>query len=147
MLNKVSSDSDQELSEIFGGIFCTLLQIFMNVQFLLYIKKSKTKHKMIKRKNPLSKTTFPLLSDKIEKINKNYKKNDSDDEDFFNPELNFKSVIQKYKQKLSLNNMMFLNNSINTSRTKTNDRTINSSKIFSSKNSESENKINLFDKK
>jgi hypothetical protein len=116
----------------------------MNVQFLLYIKKSKTKHKMIKRENPLSKTIFPLLSDKFEKINKNYKTNDSDDEDFFNPELNFKSVIQKYKQKLSLNNMMFLNNSINTSRTKTNDRTINSSKIFSSKNSEEENKINFF---
>ena len=147
LLNKVSSDPDQELSEIFGGIFCTLLQIFMNVQFLLYIKKSKTKHKMIKRKNPLSKTTLPLLSDKFAKINKNYRTNDSDDEDFFNPELNFKSVIQKYKQKLSLNNMMFMNNSINSSRTKTNDRTTNSSKIFSSKNSEAENKINFFGKK
>ena len=150
LLNKISIDTDQELSEIFGGIFCTLLQIFMNVQFLLYIKKSKTKHKIIKKKNSLKKTTFPLLSDKIAKINRNYRTNDNDsnDEDFFNPELNFKSVIQKYKQKLSLNNMMFLNNSMNSSRTKTNDRTRNSSKLFSSKNSEVENnKNNFFAKK
>ena len=147
LLNKISSDSDQELSEIFGGIFCTLLQIFMNVQFLLYIKKSKTKHRMIKRKNPLSKASYSLLTDKIEKIYKNYKTNDSDDEEFFNPELNFKSAIQKYKQKLSLNNMMFMNNSMNSSRTKTNDRTRYSSKIFSSKNSEADNKINFFAKK
>ena len=144
LLNKISFDSDQELSEIFGGIFCTLLQIFMNVQFLLYIKKSKTKHKMIKKKDPLNNSSNSLLSDKIEKINKNYRTNDSDDEDFFNPELNFKSVIEKYKIKLSLNNMMFMNNSMNSSRTKTNDRTRNSSKLFSSKNSEIENKSNNF---
>jgi len=144
LLNKISVGSDQELSEIFGGIFCTLLQIFMNVQFLLYIKKSKTKHKLIKKKNPLNNISASLLSDKFEKINKNYRTNDSDDEDFFNPELNFKSAIQKYKMKLSLNNMMFMNNSMISSRTKTNDRTRNSTKLFSSKNSELENKCNNF---
>ena len=35
----------------------------------------------------------------------------SDDDEFFNPELNFKTTIQNYKLKLSLNSMMFLNTS------------------------------------
>jgi hypothetical protein len=130
-LNKVSNDASQELSEILGGIFCSLLQIFMNVQFLLYIKKAKTKNNLIRKKNNINKTSN-LLSE-IENEKKNIVKNDtnhSNDEDIC-PDKNFKSIIQKYKLKLSYNKMMFANNSMNSSRNKTNDRTsfnLNSSK-------------------
>ena len=162
LLNKISVETDQDLSEILGGIFCTLLQIFMNVQFLLYIKKSQTKNSLIKNKRKkliksinkenLNNSNIILYSDKN---NKNLKFNniedDSDDEDFFNPELNFKSVIQKYKLKLSLNNMMIANNSHNSSRTKTNDRTrLNSNNnisLFSSKNLNQSNDMNFFSQK
>jgi hypothetical protein len=36
IMNKISSESDQELIEIIGGIFCTFLQIFMNANFFVY---------------------------------------------------------------------------------------------------------------
>lgn len=63
--------------------------------------------------------------------------NNTNDEDFSNnPDKNFKSVIQKYKLKLSFNKMMFANNSVNSSRSKTKDRT--SFNLTSSKN------LNLF---
>ena len=158
LLNKISEEIDQDLSEILGGIFGILLQIFMNVQFLLYIKKSQTKNKMIKNKR------INLIGDSNKSIdrnnniislneskNKNQKMNnnddnDSDDEDFFNPKTNFKSVIQKYKLKLSLNNMMFVNNSINNSRTKTSDRTRMKSPNYNSKINNN-NKINFFSQK
>ena len=65
-MNKISLDPDQELSEILGGIFCTFLQIFMNVNFLLYIKKSKTKNNMIKfRKNQINNYEYNSKKDII----------------------------------------------------------------------------------
>ena len=51
LMNKASVETNQELSEIFGGIFCTLLQIMINIYFLLYFKKSKAKTSIIKGKN------------------------------------------------------------------------------------------------
>ena len=133
ILNKISEDADQDLSEILGGIFCILLQIFMNVQFLLYIKKSQTKNNMIKNQKKFLINSIYKLDKEGHESNINFfndtkyksSKNvtnynddeDSNDEDFFNPKLNFKSVIQKYKQKLSLNNMMFVNNSLHKSKT------------------------------
>ena len=161
LLNKISDEIDQDLSEILGGIFGILLQIFMNVQFLLYIKKSQTKNRMIKNKriklieessksiNDINNSNIILLNEsknKNQKINNN--DDDSDDEDFFNPKSNFKSVIQKYKLKLSLNNMMFVNNSINSSRTKTNDRTRMKSPTpnYISKSNKN-NKIDFFSQK
>jgi hypothetical protein len=169
LLNKISAETDQDLSEILGGVFCTLLQVFMNAQFLLYIKSSKTKNKMMKErkkqlnsnanltkvenKNNNSKESEGKINKKLEandKTNYNY----SDDEDFFNPELNFKSVIQKYKMKLSLNNMMFVNNSNNISKEKTNDRTRlrttshnNLTQFTSNNNLNQENKSNFFNHK
>jgi hypothetical protein len=132
LINKTSNESDQDLNEILGGIFCILIQMFMNVEFLLYIKRSQTKTNLIKNKKGLNK----VESDN--KINNNYiipddSKNiiskfgvnddsDSNDEDFFNPELNFKSVIQKYKQNLSLNNLMIINNFYKSSKMNSNDR-------------------------
>ena len=53
LINKASNKISQEISEIFGGIFCTLLQIMINVHFLLYIKKSKAKNRIIKGKQNL----------------------------------------------------------------------------------------------
>lgn len=50
LINKESNEAEQELTEILGGIFCTLLQIMMNSQFLLYIKRCKTKNSIIKNK-------------------------------------------------------------------------------------------------
>ena len=51
LMNKNSKEESHELSEIFGGIFCTLLQIMINVEFLLYIKRSKAKTSIVKGKN------------------------------------------------------------------------------------------------
>ena len=161
LLNKISEESDQELGEILGSIFCILLQIFMNVQFLLFIKKSKTKNNMIKkRKTNSNQNSYLLLENDYKNNNlkesKNKKSipiedNNSDDDNFFNTELNFKSVMQKYKLKLSLNRMLFLNNSMNSSTSKTNDRTrfnsiINISQYSSNKNNNQE-KIDFFSKK
>ena len=50
LINKSTSETNQELNEIFGGIFCTLLQIMINIYFLFYIKKSKAKNRIIKGK-------------------------------------------------------------------------------------------------
>ena len=168
LLNKISIDTDQDLSEILGGIFCLLLQIFMNVHFLLYIKKSQTKNNMIKNKKKLLINTIHIL-DKEEKkdrnnnifndtkfkssktLNQNYNDDDSNDEDFFNPDKNFKSVIQKYKLKLSLNNMMFVNNSFNKSKTKNKARlkspTNHHSQISFNNSNQKEKKFNFFSQK
>ena len=143
-LNKISTDSSQEFNEILGGIFCALLQIFMNVQFLLYTKKAKTKNNLIKKKNNINKTA-QLLSE-IESEKKNILINDinnSNDEEFYNLDKNFKSVIQKYKLKLSFNKMMFTNSSMNSSRTK--DRT--SFNLHSSKNLYIFNSNDMFSQK
>ena len=95
LINKTSNDSDQDLNEILGGIFTLLLQIFMNVEFLLYTKRSQTKTNMFKNKKGLNKAESDT------KINNNYivsnSKNiiskfgnnddsSSEDDDFFNPE-------------------------------------------------------------
>ena len=144
-LNKISNVSSQELSEILGGIFCSLLQIFMNVQFLLYTKKAKTKNNLIKKKKNINRTS-QLLSE-IESEKKNIvinETNNSNDEDYYNFDKNFKSVIQKYKLKLSFNKMMFANNSMNSSR-KTNDRT--SFNLHSSKHLNLFNSNDIFSQK
>ena len=160
-INKISEGCDQDLNEVLGGIFCILLQIYMNVQFLLYIRKSQTKNTMLKnkRKKLINNSNQSENSNKnsgnifIFNESKNKKFDDnSDDENFFNPKLNFKSVIQKYKLKLSLNSMMFANNSYNSSRTKTNDRTrrnsnINLSLFNSSNNINQDNDINNYSQK
>jgi hypothetical protein len=51
LINKSMCETNQELNEIFAGIFCTLLQIMINIYFLMYIRKSKTKSKIIKGEN------------------------------------------------------------------------------------------------
>ena len=43
LINKLSEDINGELSEILAEIFSTLLQIKMNIEFLLNIKKTKIK--------------------------------------------------------------------------------------------------------
>ena len=126
MMNKIYIESDQELGEIFGGIFCTFLQIFMNVNFLLYIKKSKTKNNMIKfRKNQINNYeynskkdiigdsfTLPETSSKYgAKSSKKSHKILNDD--LLKADLNIKEKIEKYKLKLSLNNMLLFKNSLN----------------------------------
>ena len=166
LINQTSIDSDQDLNDILGGIFCVLLQIFMNVEFLLYIEKSKTKTNMIKNKrnktnNIINKSDFEnktnsnLIISNDSKITNSKVNNteNSDDEDFFNPDLNFKSVIQKYKLKLSLNNIMIVNNSIKSSRIKGGSRIgLNSQKnvsqFFADENVvEEDNKMDFFNQK
>ena len=121
-LNKVSNDPSQDLNEILGGIFCSLLQIFMNAQFLLYTKKAKTKNNMIKKKNNINKTSHLLSEIENEKKNMVINETINSIDEYPYPDKNFKSVIQKYKLKLSFNKMMFTNNAMNSSRTRSNDR-------------------------
>ena len=140
LLNKASKEPNHELSEIFGGIFCTLLQIMINVYFLLYIKKSKAKNSIVKGKKNLFErrrtkiNTIKILNIQnninnflIEHNQKNIKSNDSNnttnerknkynnrysyiEKDILYTEFNFKNEIQKYKSRLSLNNIMIANN-------------------------------------
>ena len=168
LINKTSNESDQDLNEILGGIFCILVQIFMNVEFLLYIKRSQTKTNLIKNQKGLNKLESDnkinnnyIISDDSKNIISKFRVNgdsDSNDEDFFNPELNFKSVIQKYKQNLSLNNLMIINNSRKSSQTKLNDRLgLNSHKDMThfsieenqsqSQDNNSKNKFSFFSQK
>ena len=169
LLNKISIETDDDLNEILGGVFCTLLQVFMNVQLLLYIKNSKTKNNMMKeRKKQLNSGVNMTQVEKKnnsngsneENKNKNINLDDantynySDDEDFFNPQMNFKSVINKYKMKLSLTNLMIENNSNNISKDKTIDRTRlrttshNNLTLFTSNNNlNQDNKTKFFSQK
>ena len=144
LMNKASVETNQELSEIFGGIFCTLLQIMINIYFLLYFKKSKAKTSIIKGKknilerrknkiytitpfyyqnNTLFENNLLLKKNEIETKNNNInnypnnQKNNNNNEIYSNihnellsSEFNFKNEIQKYKSKLSLNNIMIANN-------------------------------------
>ena len=126
-MDKMHTEQDQDLGEIVGGVFCTLLQIFMNINFLLYVKKSKTKNNMIKfRKNQLNgyygynskkdvigdSFTLPESSKQINtKLNQLNEKILNDD--LLKSDFNIKSRIEKYKMKLSLNNMFLFRNSQN----------------------------------
>ena len=141
LLNKSSNEVNPELSEIFGGIFCTLLQIMINAQFLFYIKKSETKSSIVKGEKELferRKTRIHsvrlnfrpnidiAIKENDKKVLKNRDKIDNNlleeknikgtkidnDDDFLFSEFNFKSEIEKYKSKLSLNNSMASNNSL-----------------------------------
>ena len=130
LMNKTIVEQEQEMGEIIGGIFCTFLQIFMNVHFLLYIKKSKTKNNMIKfRKNQLHNykynskkdvigDSFTLPESNDQKLFKQSEKILNDD--LLKSDLNIKLKIEKFKLKLSLNNMLLLNNSLNLPRSNTN---------------------------
>ena len=126
LMNKIYIESDQELGEIFGGIFCTFLQIFMNVNFLLYVKKSKTKNNMIKfRKNQINNyeynskkdiigDSFTLPESSTKKESKFSKKSERIlNDDLLKADLNIKEKIEKYKLKLSLNNMLLFKNALN----------------------------------
>ena len=140
LLIKSSNEENQELGEIFGGVFCTLLQIMMNIQFLLYIKKCKTKSTIIKnRKNYYMKRKtedMANLENDINLLNNNVNVNSNNNNNEINiqntnkdsqcnkTDNNFKKMIEKYKLKLSLNDMIIINNSINNnSNLKTRDRT------------------------
>ena len=153
LLNKANNEPSQELGEIFGGIFCTLLQIMINIHFLLYIKRSKSKSSIIKGKKNIferRKSKINTISEHNIKLNINnnviiydnskiLKDSDSNqnklkdekklkapevkelsnnEDDIFSNEFNFKSAVQKYKSKLSLNNIMLANNSMLSSSSK-----------------------------
>ena len=153
LLNKANNEPSQELGEIFGGIFCTLLQIMINIHFLLYIKRSKSKSSIIKGKKNIferRKSKINTISEHNIKFNINnnviiydnikiLKNSDSNqnklkdekklkdpevkefsnnEDDIFSNEFNFKSAVQKYKSKLSLNNIMLANNSMLSSSSK-----------------------------
>ena len=146
IMNKISNEADQELAEIIGGVFCTFLQIFMNSNFLLYIKKSKTKNNMIKfRKNQINNYEYNSKKDLIgdsftlpdSSKNNDTKSNQQSEkilnEDLLKSDLNIKLKIEKYKLKLSVNNMLMLNNYITLSRansTKTYNMNTNNTPIF-----------------
>ena len=153
LINKASNDTNHEMSEVFGGIFCTLLQIMINVYFLLYIKKSKAKSSIVKGKqnlferkksriNTVKQINYEekfvnLLNDNnrknIEKEkDKKTKNNESSVDntylynDLLSSEFNFKNEIQKYKSKLSLNNSMFANNIMNSNSNQSFRKRVNS---------------------
>ena len=180
LMNKDSKEESHELSEIFGGIFCTLLQIMINVQFLLYIKRSKAKTSIVKGKkenifyerrrnrnnsvrfahkfNSISNKNIVESAKKINDINNNNKiinekqKNreiyNNDDNTNYNDisssEFNFKSEIQKYKSKLSLNNFMLGNSFLNSKSKSKFGRKRGNTFYKSSKNLLSNNNINTF---
>ena len=167
LINKESNEADQELTGIFGGVFCTLLQIMMNVQFLLYIKKCKTKNNIIKNRKKYfmrrsSKVNMIMPNNSLFEMNKNNNnlidnnktsKNEDAYNENFDSKNDFKNVIQKYKLKLSLNDQMIENNSINTSKLKTNDRTRLNSHNYSlfiadnKENNEKNDSFNFFAQK
>ena len=152
VINKTSNEIDEELSEILGGVFSILLKIMMNLQFLLYIKNSKVKNNIIKNKKKYS---IKLKNEDIDNIqnsinNNNYlednntmkNNNKNFDKESFKSENNFKETIEKYKLNLNLNNLMIVNNSLNTSKLKTNDCT-----RLNSINQEKNDSINFYSHK
>ena len=124
LINKLSTDINEELSEIYGEIFRTLLQIMMNLEFLLYIKKSKIKNNMIKnKKRNYSKrptkeidkeykklTSKDLIKVDDKKNDENNKNDDKGEKGDSSQKNNFKSVISKFKLQLSLNDMIISTN-------------------------------------
>ena len=157
LINKLSDDHNEELSEILGEIFSTLLQIMMNIEFLLYIKKSKIKNYIIKNKKrnyskrptkEIDKEYRRLTSKDLIKADdkKNEENNKSDDKGEPSNKNNFKSLIQKFKLQLNLNDMIISTNkkginSKNENNSKEMDDDI--SKEFFSKKSMSYNPTNL----
>ena len=123
LINKLSTDMNTELSEIFGENFSTLLQIMMNLEFLLYIKKSKIKNNMIKnKKRNFSKRPtkeidkeFKRLTSKdvIKYDDKKNEDNKSEGEGESSQKNTFRSVISKFKLQLSLNDMIISSNKKN----------------------------------
>jgi hypothetical protein len=119
-MNKLSNDANEEFSEVLGEIFSTLLQIMMNIEFLLYIKKSKIKNNIIKNKKrnyskrptkDIDKEFRRLTSKDLIKFDD--KKNDdnkSDDKSEQSNKNNFKSIISKFKIQLNLNDMIISSN-------------------------------------
>ena len=120
LINKLSNDANEEFSEVLGEIFSTLLQIMMNIEFLLYIKKSKIKNNIIKNKKrnyskrptkDIDKEYRRLTSKDLIKFDD--KKNDdkkSDDKSEHSNKNNFKSIISKFKIQLNLNDMIISSN-------------------------------------
>ena len=109
--NKTFKNSENDLSEIFGGILNCLIQKMMNIHFLLYIRKTKVKsnyinnidnqEKISKLKRPPSRhSTFD------KKSIQNYCNNESTDDIKYSTFRGFKNLIEEYKLKLSLNNLM-----------------------------------------
>ena len=120
LINKLSVDINGELSEILAEIFSTLLQIIMNLEFLLYIKKSKIKNNLIKNKKrnfnkkptkEIDKEFKRLTSKDLIKLDDKKNEDKKSDERGETPSKNnFKSVISKFKLQLSLNDMMISTN-------------------------------------
>ena len=168
LINKLSNDANEEFSEILGEIFSTLLQIMMNIEFLLYIKKSKIKNNIIKNKKrnfskrptkDIDKEFRRLTSKDLIKIDdKNDKKTDdkktddnkSDDKSEHSTKNNFKSFISKFKIQLSLNDMLISSNkkyqsSINTENNDSKEKEDIGLAFFSKKSmsyNPSDNKVN-----
>ena len=121
LINKLSNDANEEFSEVLGEIFTTLLQIMMNIEFLLYIKKSKIKNNIIKNKKrnyskrptkDIDKEFKRLTSKDLVKLDdkKNDDNNKSDDKSEHPTKNNFKSIISKFKIQLNLNDMLISSN-------------------------------------
>ena len=131
LVNKLSSEANEDFSQILGEIFSTLLQIMMNIEFLLYIKKSKIKNYIIKNKKrnyskrptkEIDKEYKRLTSKDIVKFDD--KKNDdnkSDEKSEHTSKNTFKSVISKFKLQLSLNDMIITTNKKNMDTNSNND--------------------------
>ena len=143
--NKSSNETDQELSEILGKAFTSILQKIINIFIFLYTRRSKIKSTAMKDKNYILRKKGSRsksknnqeISDKINNISP-AKKNDithnvsqstkeikfcknNDDESSL---YNFRNMIERYKSKLSVNNMVLANNSNKKKKQKKSDKGI-----------------------
>ena len=133
LVNKLSNDANEEFSEVLGEIFSTLLQIMMNIEFLLYIKRSKIKNNMIKnKKKNLSKKPTKEVDKEYRRLTSKdlirmggekseEKKNEEKNENI--TKNNFRSVISKFKLHLNLNDMIISTNKKNENMINDNSRT------------------------
>ena len=132
--NKSSHETDQELSEILGGSFISVLQKIMNIFIFLYTRKSKVKNTAMKDKTRFyrkrgsrSKSrNNPEYNNSHSKDNNllinNHKKvgiYNNDDQTYL---YDFRNAFEKYKSKLSVNNMMLVSNSIKKVKHKNNEK-------------------------
>ena len=157
LINKIYEETDLELSEIIGGIFCTFLQIFMNVNFILYVKKSKTKNNMIKfRKNRLNSYKYNnendilgdsfTLPDSSTYESKTFEQSEKIlNDDLLKSDLNIRTRIEKYKMKLSINNMLIFRRTFGNSHSESNYLT-NSEPNFKRKNENKEKTVKYVNK-